>query len=69
MEQAPIPFHKGLPLIRQVPKWCCPYCGEQVGYMGNWLALLFGTSLHGCTFSNVRTSPTYQAWMARKRDV
>lgn len=36
------------------PKWCCPYCGEPVGYVGNWLAWLLGTRFHGCTMSNVK---------------
>lgn len=30
------------------PSWCCPYCGLDVGYLGNWLSKLFGTQIHDC---------------------
>ncbi len=67
-ENGSIPFHKGLPLVRAMPGWRCPYCGKPVGYMGNWLAVLFGARFHGCTFSNVRTTGDLRAWMASKRE-
>lgn len=38
---------------REYPNFYCPYCGEPVGYFGNWLAKIFGTRIHGCDFSNV----------------
>lgn len=31
----------------------CPYCLKPVGYIGNKLALLFGTQIHNCNFKNV----------------
>lgn len=31
-----------------LPKWCCPFCGTDVGYLGNWLAKWFGTQIHNC---------------------
>lgn len=37
--------------ISSIPNYCCPYCGKEVGYLGNWLAKLFGTQLHGCDFA------------------
>lgn len=39
---------------RQYPGYCCPYCGECVGYIGRALDWLFGVRMHGCTFSNVK---------------
>jgi hypothetical protein len=40
--------------IRQYPRYCCPYCGAPVGYLGRLFAWLFGVGFHGCDFSNVR---------------
>jgi hypothetical protein len=33
----------------------CPYCGQIVGIVGNWLAVLFGTRIHGCPATRVPT--------------
>jgi hypothetical protein len=67
-ERGSIPFHNGLPLVSRMPKWRCQYCGEPVGYLGNWIAKVLGTGFHGCTFINVRTTPGLREWMASKRD-
>lgn len=40
---------------KKYKKYCCPYCGKVVGYTGRILAYLFGTRIHRCTFSNVKT--------------
>ena len=45
--------HVQIELKEQVPAHCCPYCKKEVGYLGRALAWLFGTSFHGCDFSNV----------------
>lgn len=42
-----------IPLKRNVPNYCCPYCTKPVGYLGRGLAWLFGTKIHRCDFSNV----------------
>jgi hypothetical protein len=28
----------------------CPYCGDAVGWLGNWMAYLFGNRIHDCNF-------------------
>ena len=33
------------------PYWACACCGKEIGLVGNLLAKLFGTRLHGCDFS------------------
>jgi len=43
-----------LPLEREYPSHCCPYCGKEVGWVGRALAVVFGTRFHGCDFSNVK---------------
>jgi hypothetical protein len=42
-----------LPLKIEPHVGACPYCLKSVGIIGNWLARLFGTQMHGCNFSNV----------------
>lgn len=39
------------PQTTKLPAWCCPYCGEPVGYLGRAWAWLFGTRVHGCDFN------------------
>lgn len=36
---------------RDVPEWCCPYCGKPVGYLGRFWAWLVGVGIHDCDFS------------------
>lgn len=38
----------------EYPKYCCPYCGKPVGYLGRAIAWLVGTSWHDCDNSNIR---------------
>lgn len=47
-------------LKRELPKWMCPYCGKTVGYVGNFLAKVFGTRIHSCDSSNVVEPPKPQ---------
>ncbi len=41
-----------VPLLTRPAYWQCPYCLRPVGLIGNWLAVIFGTSMHGCDFRN-----------------
>ncbi len=42
---------------RTLPGWCCPYCGEPVGYLGRFWAYLVGVGIHGCDFKLLKTAP------------
>lgn len=37
--------------------WQCPYCLRPVGWLGNKLAIVFGTQMHGCDFRRARATP------------
>ena len=43
----------GLPLVHEPSGSQCPYCLAPVGYLGRFLAWIFGTQIHQCDFSNV----------------
>ncbi len=42
----------GMALRREPASYECPFCLRPVGIIGNWLAKLFGTQMHGCDFRN-----------------
>ncbi len=52
---------------RNLPAWCCCYCGEPVGYLGRFFAWLFGPEFHNCSRSNVdKHVALYNYWAMLK---